>query len=357
MTSSAFVSRQRFGAYPDGTEVAAVTLSDGRLEARLLTYGATLQSLIVPDRRGERADIVLGHDDLAPYIVQPNYLGSAIGRYANRIRDGRFVLDGEIYQVPRNNGDHCLHGGSRGFDSHLWEIAALAAAPVPTLVLTRISPDGEEGFPGTLTVELRVELIEDAVRFTFTATTDRPTIVNLTNHAYFNLAGAEAGQDVLGHRLEILADAYHPVDPGLIPSGEATPVAGTPFDFRTPQPIGVRVRDGREAQLVRARGYDHDFILRGGVAPEPRLAARVEEPLSGRVLEMLTTEPGLQFYSGNFLDGTLIGKGGTIYRQSAGFCLEPQKHPNSPNRPDMPSPRLDPGQTYRHVMAYRFPRE
>lgn len=356
MPTPPHVSRQPFGQHPDGTPVEAVTLSDGRLQARLLTHGATLQSLIVPDRRGERADIVLGHDDLPPYLNQPTYLGSAIGRYANRIRGGRFELDGAIYQLPRNNGKNCLHGGACGFDSRPWEIATLTAMPVPTLVLTRLSPDGEEGFPGNLAVELRVEIIEDALRFTFTATTDRPTIVNLTNHAYFNLAGAVSGLDVLGHRLQIFADAYHPVDPDLIPTGEAIAVAGTVFDFRTPHTIGARLRDGREVQLVRGRGYDHDFILREGAATDPHLAARVEEPISGRVLEVLTTEPGLQFYSGNFLDGTLVGKGGTLYRQSSGFCLEPQKHPDSPNRRGVPSPRLDPGQTYRHVMAYRFPR-
>jgi aldose 1-epimerase len=348
------VLRSLFGRLPDGRAVEAVTLDNGRgVSARLIAYGATLQSLRAPDREGACADIVLGHDDLTPYLATPQYFGSTIGRYANRIAGGAFSLDDQTITLARNDGDNALHGGPGGFDKALWELEAVGEGAIVSATFSRTSPDGEEGYPGALTVRVRYHLDQAGdLTIAYEATTDRPTVVNLTNHSYFNLN--PAGGDVLDHRLWLAAAAYTPVDPGLIPTGEERPVAGGPFDFRVPTPIGARIRDGGDPQLVLGRGYDHNYVLDGGTTEVPRLAARVEEPVTGRVLELLTTEPGLQVYSGNFLDGSTVGKGGRIHRQSDGFCLEPQRFPDTPNQPAFGSARLAPGETYRQVSVFRF---
>lgn len=348
------IQRSTFGAFADGREVPAVTLDNGRgVRARVIAYGATLQSLETPDWNGQGADIVLGHDDLSPYLTIPQYFGSTIGRYANRIAGGAFRLDGRTYRIARNDGRNTLHGGSTGFDRQLWDLVDFGEGETAWASFARVSRDGEEGFPGALSVRVTYRLdASGELAIAYEATTDAPTIVNLTNHSYFNLN--PGGGDVLGHRLWLAAGAYTPVDRGLIPTGELRPVDGGPFDFRRPTTIGARIRDAGESQLAIARGYDHNFVLDGGTTAEPRLAARVEAPVSGRVLELLTTEPGLQVYSGNFLDGSTIGKGGRLYRQSDGLCLEPQRFPDTPNQSAFGSARLAPGEIYRQVSIFRL---
>lgn len=348
--------REPFGTTSGGQAVEAVVLSNHHgMRARILAWGATLQSLEVPDRHGKVADVVLSYRDMAGFETGTMYFGATIGRYANRIAKGAFVLDGQTYTVPLNDGPNSLHGGRHGFDKQLWTIADVAGGKSAHVTFTRISPDGEEGYPGELKVSVTYSLDEaGALTISYTATTSKPTVINLTNHSYFNLSGANSGRDVLGERLTLLSDSFTPTDATLIPSGEVSPVAGTAFDFRTPHTIGERIHDGSNPQLVAAKGYDHNFVLRGGETAQPKLAARVEDPYSGRVLELLTTEPGLQVYSGNFLNGGLVGKDGYAYRQSDGLAMEPQHFPNSPNQSDFPSVRLDPGQVYRHVSVYRF---
>ncbi len=348
------IDRAPFGVMPDGAVVERVTLrgADG-FEACIITHGAALQSLKARDRAGQSEDVVLGHDDFDGYLAARRFFGATIGRYANRIAGARFMLDGTAIQLDANNGANMLHGGNEGFDRKLWRIAELAAEPEPTLVLAYTSADGEGGFPGRLDVRViyRVSGPTD-LTIAFEAITDRPTIVNLTNHSFFNLDGARSGTDILGHSLQIAADRYLAVDDGAIPlPGPPRPVEGTPFDFRKPHIIGARIRQDDE-QLRRGRGYDHNFSLvpGGGV----QLAARLESPRTGRALELLTNQPGLQFYSGNFLDGSVAGKGGRLYRQSDALCLEPHQWPDTPNRADFPSARLDPGQRYRHETVYRF---
>jgi aldose 1-epimerase len=347
--------RETFGAF-EGKPVAAVVLTNAAgVRARVIAYGATLQALDVPDRQGRSDDVVLGYDDMAGYAVNAPYFGSTVGRYANRIAKGVFALDGKTYTLATNDGGNTLHGGKRGLDKVLWTVSEVKSGPEASVTLSYVSPDGEEGYPGKLTVSVTYALndrSELVVRYA--AATDKPTVVNLSNHAYFNLGGAGSGRDILGHQLTLAAARYTPVDSGLIPTGELRSVAGTPFDFRTPHPIGERLHDGAESQLLLGRGYDHNFVLDGGGGEQPKLAARVEDPVSGRVLEILTTEPAIQFYSGNFLDGRVVGKGGYVYRQSDGLALEPQHFPDSPNQPAFPTTRLDPGQTYRHVSIYRF---
>jgi len=346
------VLRESFGLMPDGARVERVRLhgADG-FEVAIISYGAAVQALHVPDRDGRLADIVLGHDDLPPYLASRRYFGATVGRYANRIAGGAFTLDGQQYRLPINDGPNALHGGLHGFDRKNWTIEAVSDASVR---LSCVSPDGEEGYPGTLTTRVTYTLT-GAREFTiaFTATTDAATVVNLTHHGFFNLGGVETGSDVLDHVLTLRADRFLPVDATAIPLGAPAPVEGTPFDFRVPQAIGARIRHAHE-QIRLGRGYDHNFCLSDGRLEAPRLAARVEHPASGRVMELLTDQPGLQFYSGNFLDGTAPGKFGRLYRQSDAFCLEPQAWPDTPNRPDYPSARLDPGQTYRHTSIYRF---
>ncbi|PZN30579.1 MAG: galactose-1-epimerase [Proteobacteria bacterium] len=344
-----------FGVLADGTPVPAVELSNANgVTVRIIALGAAIQSLRVPDRNGTLADVVLGHRSVGEYLDKPQYFGATVGRYANRIAGGKFRLDGREYTLERNDGPNHLHGGTLGFDKVLWRIESVTRGTPGRVVLKHVSPDGHGGYPGTLEVTVSYTLDDlDRLTVEYRARTDKPTIVNITNHSYFNLAGEGSGRDIMGHRLTIFADAYTPVDETLIPQGPPRSVAGTPFDFRQPQAIGARIRDASEQQLLIGRGYDHNFVL-NGTPGELRLAARLEDPDSGRVLELATTAPGLQFYSGNFLDGTSIGKAARSYRQGDGLCLEPQVFPDSPNRPDFPSARLDPGAEYVHVMQLRF---
>ncbi|HVY63531.1 MAG TPA: aldose epimerase family protein [Gammaproteobacteria bacterium] len=355
-THAAEATRAPFGTTPDGVAVEAVTLKAGNgVSARIIAYGATLQSLLLPDRAGHAADVALGYDDLAGYVAKPQFFGATVGRYANRIAGAKFTLDGKTYPLAANNGPNSLHGGTKGFDKVVWTIAEVKSGPVASVRLTYTSRDGEEGYPGTLKVSVTYSLDEKSTLTTsYEATTDKPTIVNLTNHSLFNLAGVPAARSILDHRLMVNADAYTPVDATLIPTGELKQVAGTPFDFRQAAVIGARIRDAGDPQIAIGRGYDHNFVLRGGLTDAPKLAARVEDPVSGRVLELYTTEPGVQVYTGNFLDGTTVGKSHTVYRQSDGLALEPQKFPDSPNHPAFPSARLDPGKTYRQTSYYRF---
>jgi aldose 1-epimerase len=348
------VTREAMATLDDGNVVEKVTLANANgIVATVMTLGATLESLIVPDRNGMPDDVVLGHDTPGEYLAQRNFFGVSVGRYANRIAHGRFTLDGREYQLEINNGPHHLHGGI-GFDQKLWAITSVSEGDEAHVELTLVSPDGEGGYPGMLRVTVRYTLDDrDQLRIDYRATTDAPTIVNLTNHALFNLAGEGARSDVLAQRLMLHASHYTPVDPTLIPTGALAPVADTPFDFRAPRAIGEGIRDGSDPQIRIGRGYDHNFVI-DGTAGTLRPAARLEDPVSGRVLEMSVTAPGLQVYSGNFLDGTVVGKRGRLYRQSDGLALEPQTFPDSPNRNDFPSPRVDPGMEYVNTMLLRF---
>ena len=354
--AAAQATRAPAGTLADGTATEVITLANDRgVSARILTYGATLQSLLAPDCNGRIADVVLGADDLASYVARPSYFGVTVGRFANRIAGGSFAIDGTKYQLPANDGRNSLHGGGRGFDKVPWRVVSLGSAPQPRVVLAHTSPDGESGYPGRLDVTVTYALdAQGALAITFDATTDRPTIVNMTNHAIFNLAGEGAPGGALDQLLTIPARAYTPVSADLIPTGELRPVAGTPFDFRAPRRLAQDIRDGRDEQLRFGRGYDHNFALDKGVTAAPELAARLEDRASGRVLEVLTTEPGVQVYAGNFLDGTYTGKSGHIYRMGDGIALEPQKFPDAPNHPSFVSPRVDPGRPYRHAMVYRL---
>lgn len=340
---------------PDGAEAEEFVLDDGRgMAARVGTHGARLLSLRVPDRDGTPVEVVLGYDRLEEWASDGAFMGATIGRCANRIAGGRFGLDGRTHQVPVNKPPNALHGGPRGFDKAVWR--SEPARDGAALALTHTSPDGDQGFPGTLRVRVRYALTGDgALSLDYEAETDRPTVVNLTNHAYFNLAGA--GGDVLDHVATIAADRFTPVDAAMIPTGDLRSVAGTPFDFRAPARIGARVDEPGDEQLRIAGGYDHNFVLRppppgGGQAP--RFAARVEEPTRGLSVEVWTTEPGLQFYTGNSLDGSRRGRGGAVIARRGGLCLETQHFPDSPNRPDFPSVVLRPGETFRSSTLYRF---
>lgn len=350
------VHRSVFGHLPDGRPVEAVTLVNARgMSATVLAYGATLQSVLVPDREGALADVTLGHASLDQYLDQPQYFGSSVGRVANRIAGGRFVLDGTEYRVPLNNGPNALHGGPGGFDKALWTIAETGADPDPFVRLTHESPDGDQGFPGTLAVSATYTLTDAGeLAIAYRARSDRPTLVNLTNHAYWNLAGEGAAGGAMDHVLTIPAEHFLPTDETAIPTGAFAPVEGTPFDFRTPTVIGARVRDGSDAQIRIGKGYDHNWVVARKRSPAPRLLARLAHPGSGRVLEVLSTEPGVQFYSGNFLDGSSIGKAGQCYRMGDGVALEPQMFPDTPNRPAFGSLRLNAGEEYVHALAFRF---
>jgi len=335
--------------------VSVYTLKNAHgVELRVTNYGGIILSLKVPDRNGRFDDVVLGYDSLADYLRSSPYFGAIIGRYGNRIAQGRFTLDGKTYTLAKNNGSNHLHGGLKGFDKVVWDAAPFKGADSVGLVFRYTSPGGEEGYPGTLqttvtyTLTSRGELI-----FDYSATTDRATPVNLTQHSYFNLAGDGKG-DILGHVVTLNADRFTPVDSTLIPTGELKSVAGTPFDFHKPTPIGARI-DQDDVQLRYGPGYDHNFVLnKSGGARDPTFAARVYEPGSGRVMEIYTTEPGLQFYSGNFLDGTLHGKKGVIYRRRSGFAMETQHYPDSPNKPTFPSTTLRPGESYHSRTIYKF---
>jgi aldose 1-epimerase len=350
------IVREHFGHLAEGAASEMVRLrGDNGFEVRIITYGAALQAIFAPDRTGRVSDVVLGREDLQGYVAVRRFLGATIGRYANRIANGAFELDGNRFRLPANDGANALHGGIAGFDRKNWTVAAIGENPAPFVTLAYLSPDGEEGYPGRLQASITYSISGGMeLSAAFSAEADKPTIVNLTNHSFFNLVGVEAGGGgILDHYLAIAADSYLPVNAAGIPLGAPSEVNGTPFDFRSPHRVGVRLRDVNEQLHIR-QGYDHNFCLRGGVTSVPRLAARLEDPRSGRVLELLTDQPGLQFYSGNFLDGTVTGKYGRVHRQYDALCLEPQLYPDTPNRPDYPSARLDPGQIYRHTSLYRF---
>ncbi len=350
---AATAKREAAGTLADGTAVEAVTLTAANgVSARILTYGATLQSLSGPDRNGKVADVLLGYDDARDYAEHPNFFGVTVGRYANRIAGGKFTLDGKAYQLPLNDKVNSLHGGTQGFDKRPWRIVAVKDGSV---MLALTSADGDQGYPGKLDVTVTYAMADDgALTITFGAKTDKPTIVNMTNHAIFNLAGEGSPLGALTHRLTIPAKAITPVDANLIPTGALQPVAGTVFDFRNGRLLGDGVRDGRDPQIVMGHGYDHNFALDKGLTAAPGLAARLEDPASGRVLEVSSTEPGVQMYTGNFLDGTYVGKNRHVYRMGDGVALEPQKFPDAPNKPNFATARVDPGKPYRHVMIYKL---
>ncbi|MES2350474.1 MAG: aldose epimerase family protein [Pseudomonadota bacterium] len=349
--SQATITESSFGHLPDGREATLFTLINANgMIAKISNLGGVIAELHAPDRDGAMADVALGFDNLADYLGESHYFGALIGRYGNRIADGRFTLDGEAYQLDVNNGANHLHGGSEGFHRRLWDAETFATPKSAGLILSYLSADGEQGYPGNLEVTVIYELRNDnELRIAFHAITDKATPVNLTNHAYFNLAGKG---DILSHELTIPADAYTPVDGGLIPTGELAPVAGTPFDFRAPQAIGARIAQEDE-QLRHGSGYDHNFVLSKSQSGALEVVARVVDPASGRMLEVLSQEPGVQFYSGNFLHDGMRGKG-RIYGHRSGFCLEPQHYPDSPNQPGFPSTILRPGEEYTTVMAYRL---
>ena len=355
VAGAAEARRGEFGALADGTRIESVELTNGKgMSVRIITLGAAIQQLLVPDRQGKPADVVLGYATAQQYLDQPQYFGASVGRYANRIAKGRFSLDGKQYQLETNDGPNHLHGGTRGLDKVVWKIDSVNAGTPASAVLSHTSPAGAGGYPGTLKVTASYSLGDNnELSIEYRATTDKPTIVNITNHSYFNLAGEAANSDVMEHRLTLFASKFTPVDQTLIPTGELRAVAGTPFDFRQPHAIGERIRNGNNEQLRIGRGYDHNYIV-DGEPGQLRPAARVEDPQSGRVLEVLASAPGVQFYSGNFLDATSVGKTGRVYRQGDGLCLEPQVFPDSPNRSEFPSARLNPGATYVNTMVLRF---
>jgi aldose 1-epimerase len=347
------IEKKPFGKTAAGETIDLYTLRNGPAEVSISTWGATITSLRVPDRHGVVADVVLGFDSLAPYMKEHPFFGVVVGRYANRVGQARFTLDGKEYRLVANNGKNQLHGGPEGFYRKVWKAVEGDAQDGPSVKLTYVSPDGEEGYPGTLTASVVYTLTESgALRMEYTATTDKPTVVNLTNHAYFNLSGQGSG-DILGHELMVHAARFTPVDETSIPTGELRSVAGTPFDFRKATALGARI-DVPDAQLTIGRGYDHNFVLDGGVTRKPRLVASMHDPKSGRVLEIVTTEPGLQLYSGNFLDGKITGKGGKVYGHRQAFCLETQHYPDSPNHPSFPPVVLRPGKHYQTTTLYRF---
>lgn len=344
------VTTQAFGKMPDGTPVEIYTLSDGPMEARIMTYGGILVSLKAPDKSGKSSDVVLGFDELDGYVVSNNnlgnpFFGALIGRYANRIAHGTFMLDGKKYDLPKNDGDNTLHSGTHGFNNVVWKGKAIPNG----VELTHVSKDGDSGFPGTLTATVRYTLLGKDLRIEYSATTDKDTVLNLTNHSYFNLAGQG---DVLGYQLMLHASRFTPVDSKLIPTGELKSVESTPFDFRKPTVIGARI-DSPDEQIQLGHGYDHNWVLD---APAGKLAEAAEayDPVSGRVLTVLTDQPGIQFYTANFLDGSVKGKNGTPYMRRSAFCLETQHFPDSPNHPKFPTTELKPGQKFHSVTVFRL---
>ena len=342
------MERSAFGRLEDGRTVDRFVLRSDVLEVAVLTHGATVQSVLVPDRDGNMDDIVLGFDELGGYLAPHAYIGATVGRYANRIARGRFSLDGTEHRLPVNDGPTCLHGGTDGFDRQLW--SARAGSGSESVELTHVSPDGDMGFPGRLTATVTFAVNGRDLRIDYTATSDQPTVVNLTNHSYFNLAGTGS---VEHHEVRLLASRFTPVDESVVPTGEITEVAGTPLDFCSFRPVGPALREPHE-QLRHARGFDHNWVIDGAGDGALRLAAQVREPGNGRALEVWTDQPGVQFYTGNLLDGTLVGKAGRVYQKGAGFCLETQHFPDSPNRPAFPSTVLRPGETYRTSTVFRF---
>ncbi len=343
------VTKAGFGKLPDGTAMDVYTLKNADLEVRLTNYGARVVSIETKDRNGKMGDVVLGYNSGEAYANETSktYFGAIVGRYGNRIRGGKFTIDGHTYQIPVNNGANALHGGPHGFGDKVWTDKQIPDGVEMSLV----SPDGDMGFPGTLTVHVRYTLVGNALHIHYSATTDKATVVNLTNHAYFNLSGEGSGT-ILGEVMQIDADQYTPVDAGLIPVGGVQPVEGTPFDFNKPTAIGERIDQPNE-QLKIGGGYDHNWVLRGKNG-EMKVAAKVYDPKTGRVLTVSTTEPGVQFYSGNSLPGTNVGKSGVVYARRSGFCLETQHYPDSPNQPEFPSTLLMPGQTMHSETVFAF---
>ncbi|MFE0806495.1 aldose epimerase family protein [Streptomyces sp. NPDC058848] len=342
-----------FGRLADGTKVYRWSLENGGTRMKVLSYGGVVQSLEIPDRRGRHENVSLGFDNLDDYVASSPYFGALIGRYGNRIGQGRFTLDGTAYHLSVNDGAQSLHGGAQGFDKRVWDVEPFTDGPDVGLVLHYTSVDGEMGYPGTLRAKVTYTLTRRGEwRIDYEATTDQATVVNLTSHVYWNLAGEGSGT-IEDHELSIAASRYTPTDAGLIPTGELAKVSGTPFDFRRAKPIGRDLRDAHP-QLVTAKGFDHNWVLDKGVTDRPEHIATLRERASGRTLRIATDQPGLQFYSGNFLDGTLTGTGGSLYRQGDALCLETQHFPDSPNQPSFPSTVLRPGQTYRTTTVHSF---
>lgn len=347
------VTKEHFGTLEDGTKVDIWTVHNGGITLRVLSYGGIVQTLELPDRHGRRGNVSLGFDNIDAYVASSPYFGALIGRYGNRIARGRFTLDGTTYQLPVNDGPNSLHGGDKGFDKRVWAVESFTAGGDAGLVLRYTSADGEMGYPGTLKVRVVYTLTPDGEwRIDYSATTDKATVVNLTNHTYFNLRG-EGNGGVYDHEVAIAARRFTPVDSTLIPTGELAPVAGTPFDFRSAKAIGRDIRTAHQ-QVLYGQGFDHNFVLDKGRTARPEHAVTVTEPVSGRTLRIATTEPGVQFYTGNFLTGAFAGSSGHVYRQGDGFCLETQHFPDSPNHPSFPSTVLRPGQTYRSTTVHSF---
>lgn len=347
------ISKEPFGTLADGRSADLYILSGpGGMEVRITNYGATIVSILAPDRNGKTADVALGYDTAGDYEAGTSYFGCVVGRYGNRIAGGKFSLGGTEYTLAVNNGANHLHGGISGFNKKLWQAEEFADEDAAGVKLSCLSADGEEGYPGNLNVTVTYRLTRaNEIRIDYQASTDKATVLNLTNHSYFNLKGAGNGT-ILEHEMMLNAGRFTPVDEGLIPTGELAPVEGTPMDFRTPTPIGRRI-EGDFQQLVFGGGYDHNWVL-NKPGMELSLAARVYEPESGRIMEVRTTQPGVQFYTGNFLDGTAIGKGGTPYEKRFGFCLETQHFPDSPNKPEFPSVVLNPGEEFSSTTIYAF---
>ncbi|MFE6171902.1 aldose epimerase family protein [Streptomyces sp. NPDC056464] len=344
-----------FGKLADGTKVYSWSLANGGTRMKVLSYGGVVQSLEIPDRRGHYANVSLGFDNIEDYVAKSPYFGALIGRYGNRIGKGQFTIDGKAHQVNVNDGVNSLHGGAKGFDKRVWDVEPFTKGSDVGLRLYYTSVDGEMGYPGTLKVKVTYTLTRHGDwRIDYEATTDKTTVVNLTSHVYWNLAGEGSGT-IENHQLKIDASRYTPVDSGLIPTGQLAPVAGTPFDFRRTKRIGEDLREAHQ-QLLYGKGIDHNWVLDKGISPHPEWIATLKDPSSGRTLRMATTEPGLQFYSGNFLDGTLVGPSGRTYRQGDALCLETQHFPDSPNKPSFPSTLLRPGQTYRSTTVHSFSR-
>ena len=346
------IQKMNFGKLADGTPIELYTLTNGKITAKITTYGGIVTELHTPDRDGKTADVVLGFDSVEGYLAGHPYFGAITGRFANRIAKGKFSIDGKEYSLAVNNGPNSLHGGLKGFDKQVWKAEETTVDGSPALKLSRTSPDGEEGYPGNLSVTVTYSITpENALKIDYTATTDKPTVLNLTNHSYFNLAGPASGT-ILDHELTLAADQYTLVDENFIPNGKLGSVTGTPVDFTKAKAIGAHI-----GQIAgEPGGYDHNFVVRGAEAgsKKPIFTAKVKDPKSGRTMTVLTTEPGVQFYTGNFLDGTVKGKGGVVYKKNQAFCLETQHYPDSPNHADFPTTRLNPGQTYTQTTVYQF---
>ncbi len=346
---SGSLSKMIFGKTPDGTPVELYVLKNGQITVKVMTYGAIITEIDTPDRNGKEGDVVLGFDSLEGYLGKHPYFGATVGRVANRIAKGKFTLNGQEYTLAVNDGPNTLHGGLKGFDKVIWKAEPISRPDGPSIKLIRRSPDGEEGYPGNLDVSVQFTVTEqNELKIEYTATTDKATPINLSNHSYFNLAGRTT-EPVLGHELMLAADHYTPVDETLMPTGEIAPVAGTPLDFTKPTDIGARIKELKGEPT----GYDHNFVLDSG-GKSLALAVRVYEPKTGRVMELSTTEPGVQFYTGNFLDGTITGKDGIAYRKHHAFCLEAQHYPDSIHHANFPSAVLERGKTYTQTTVYKF---